>query len=110
MLSTHVLDLYNGVPAKNVAVTFYRDGEKMATLHTNADGRIPDLAEQGYAITSGTYELHFEVGQYFRERGVQMDTPFLDVAPIRFLLDDRANHYHVPLLVSPWGYQMYRGS
>jgi hydroxyisourate hydrolase len=110
MLSTHVLDLYRGVPAENVTVTFYRDGEKIATLQTNADGRIHDLAAQGYTITSGTYEMHFDIGRYFEQQGVQMDSPFLDVAPIRFLLDDRAKHYHVPLLVSPWGYQMYRGS
>lgn len=110
MLSTHVLDVYSGHPAQNVAVTFFCNDEKIATLHTNEDGRIPDLAEQGYTLASGTYELHFDIGSYFKAKQINADNPFLNIVPIRFELDATAKHYHVPLIVSPWGYQMYRGS
>ena len=98
-LSTHVLDTVRGRPAAGVAVELSRDGEVVASLETDGDGR----ARFG-AVAPGTYELAFAVGDYFDE------APFLDVVPIRFTVAEAGSHYHVPLLVSPWSYSTYRGS
>jgi len=98
-LSTHVLDTVRGRPAAGVAIELRRDGEPLATVVTDADGRAK-LGEP----EAGEYELVFAVGDYFGER------PFLDRVPIRFRIADAAVHYHVPLLVSPWSYSTYRGS
>jgi 5-hydroxyisourate hydrolase len=77
---------------------------------TNADGRMDRPLLEGAAFAFGTYQLEFHVGDYFRARGVTLaDPPFLDVIPIRFGIAEAA-HYHVPLLVSPYGYSTYRGS
>jgi len=78
---------------------------------TNADGRVdaPLLADRD--LTNGTYELRFMAGDYLRARGVKIPEPaFLDVIPIRFGIADSSQHYHVPLLLSPYGYSTYRGS
>jgi 5-hydroxyisourate hydrolase len=77
---------------------------------TNADGRFDRPLLDGAAFKLGPYELAFHVGDYFRARGAALtDPPFLDVIPIRFSVTEDA-HYHVPLLVSPYGYSTYRGS
>ncbi len=115
-LTTHVLDTASGTPAEGLSIDLYRlDGEareKVTTVVTNADGRIdggPILA--GESFVAGTYELVFHAGDYLRRRGVTLTEPaFLDVIPIRFGLSDVTAHYHVPLLVSPYGYSTYRGS
>ena len=99
-LSTHVLDTARGVPAAGVSIELRgADGEVVATVETNEDGR----AAFG-DIEAGDYELSFAVGDYFGERD------FLDRIPIRFRIADSASKYHVPLLVSPWAYSTYRGS
>lgn len=110
-LTTHVLDTARGLPAEGVAVTLYRleDGtrRRLAEMRTNADGRTdtPILPEDGFQ--TGDYELVFHAGEYLRAHGAP-DT-FLDLVPLRFRMTEAA-HYHVPLLLSPFGYSTYRGS
>ena len=112
-LTTHVLDTAHGCPAAGLWVELSRieDGGHVAVLGavTNADGRCdaPLLADD--AMQVGTYELLFHVGNYFRGRGMT-EPAFLDAVPVRFAIADPAAHYHVPLLVSPYGYTSYRGS
>jgi 5-hydroxyisourate hydrolase len=115
-LTTHVLDTMHGRPAAGVGVELIRingDGSRATIVRTrtNADGRtdVPLLA--GAAFATGSYELMFHIGDYFRARGVGLaDPPFLDVVPIRFQIAEPDDHYHVPLLASPWSYSTYRGS
>lgn len=116
-LSTHVLDVVTGGPARGVAVELRRlspDGaaEPVARAVTNADGRTDAPLLAGGELRAGTYELVFHVGDYFRARGTPglAEPPFLDQVPIRFGIADPDGHYHVPLLVSPWSYSTYRGS
>ena len=78
---------------------------------TNDDGRADGLMLAGAAFTPGVYELEFHGGDYFRELGVVSGAPpFLDVVPVRFGISQAGQHYHVPLLISPFGYSTYRGS
>jgi 5-hydroxyisourate hydrolase len=110
-LTTHVLDTANGIPASGVAVTLVdAAGEEIAHATTNADGRLeaPILSGDGFA--PGRYALEFAIGDYFRRLGMTLPDPaFLDTVVIAFGIADDA-HYHVPLLVSPFGYSTYRGS
>jgi 5-hydroxyisourate hydrolase len=111
-LTTHVLDTTIGRPAVGVRVVLRREGETLplAEARTNADGRLDKPLLEGAAFQPGGYELEFHVGDYFRARGAALaDPPFLDVIPLRFAVTEDA-HYHVPLLVSPYGYSTYRGS
>lgn len=114
-LTTHVLDTALGAPARAMDVTLYRlEGDariKLAEMQTNADGRTdtPILPKQGFA--PGTYELVFSAGAYLDRTGVAPEDPrFLNEIPIRFGISDPEAHYHVPLLLSPFGYSTYRGS
>lgn len=116
-LSTHVLDVVAGGPARGVAVELRRlapDGaaERVGRAVTNADGRTDAPLLAGGDLRAGTYELVFHVGDYFRARGAPglAEPPFLDRVPIQFGVADPDGHYHVPLLVSPWSYSTYRGS
>ena len=116
-LSTHVLDVVAGGPARGVVVELRRlvpDGaeEPVAKAVTNADGRTDVPLLTGADLRAGAYELTFHVGDYFRARGTPglADPAFLDRVPIRFGIADPDGHYHVPLLVSPWSYSTYRGS
>jgi 5-hydroxyisourate hydrolase len=114
-LTTHVLDTTNGQPGAGLVVElFCIEGEVrrlLARLTTNADGRTPEPLLAGADLERGTYELVFHVGGYFRARGVALSEPaFLDQVPVRFGIADPDRHYHVPLLVSPYGYSTYRGS
>ena len=109
-LSTHVLDTATGKPAAAVRVVLRRDGAVLVDTRTNADGRTDKPLLDGPAFANGSYELTFHMGDYFRARGTAVsDPPFLDVIPLRFSIAEDA-HYHVPLLVSPFGYSTYRGS
>lgn len=114
-LSTHVLDLVAGGPAEGVAVTLWRGETLLFAGATNGDGRCPEIAAVGQ-LEPGIYRLEFAVAAYFRDRGVTLsDPPFLGVVPIAFGIaepaeDGKGGHYHVPLLVSPFGYSTYRGS
>ena len=115
-LSTHVLDTMHGRPAGGMAVALYTTKGPDATLvkrfALDGDGRNPggplyDSAQ----LKAGTYRLVFDVAEYFRSRGVALpDPPFLDQVTLDFGIADAAQHYHVPLLVSPWSYSTYRGS
>jgi 5-hydroxyisourate hydrolase len=112
-LTTHVLDTTHGRPAAGVRVELLRvQGEQLERLlstQTNADGRTDGPLLEGEQFQLGTYELVFHVGQYFQRLSTRIEHPFLDVVPVRFgLAEDK--HYHVPLLVSPFGYSTYRGS
>jgi len=109
-LSTHVLDTATGKPAAAVRVVLRRDGAVLVDTRTNADGRTDKPLLDGPAFANGSYELTFHMGDYFRACGTAVsDPPFLDVIPLRFSIAEDA-HYHVPLLVSPFGYSTYRGS
>jgi 5-hydroxyisourate hydrolase len=115
-LTTHVLDTAAGLPAEGLVIDLYRlDGaarEKLKSVVTNSDGRVdggPVLV--GESFVPGEYELVFHAGDYLRTRGNELPKPaFLDVIPIRFGIADKSAHYHVPLLLSPYGYSTYRGS
>ena len=107
--STHVLDTMHGRPAAGMTVALSGPDGEIARGTTNADGRCPELA-QG-AIPPGRYTLRFSVADYFRTQGVALpDPPFLDEVTVDFGITAEGGHYHVPLLVSPYGYSTYRGS
>lgn len=115
-LTTHVLDTALGKPAAGLAIDLFRiEGDvrtHLKTVTTNSDGRVdggPILI--GDSFVAGIYELVFRAGDYLRASGVELPEPaFLDLVPIRFGIADTTAHYHVPLLISPYGYSTYRGS
>jgi 5-hydroxyisourate hydrolase len=109
-LTTHVLDTALGKPAAGLRIEVWRDG-LIKTIVTNADGRADAPLLEGAAFTAGQYELRFHAGDYLRAQGLELAEPlFLDVIPIRFGIADATQHFHVPLLLSPFGYSTYRGS
>jgi hydroxyisourate hydrolase len=105
-LTTHVLDTMRGIPAAGMKIELWSlDQSKMLkSVSTNSDGRTETPLHAGNEMAAGNYELVFHVGDYFGERR------FLDRVPVRFVISDAAAKYHVPLLVSPWAYNTYRGS
>jgi len=118
-LTTHVLDTAAGRPAKGIGIELHRieaSGARLAggpllSLAANADGRCDHPLLEGATLLAGVYELVFQAGRYFAGQGVGLPTPpFLDEVVIRFGIADPAGHYHVPLLLSPYGYATYRGS
>ncbi|MEM1388035.1 MAG: hydroxyisourate hydrolase [Pseudomonadota bacterium] len=113
-LTTHVLDTSRGSPGAGIAVTLYRiegaSRQEMAQAVTNADGRTDAPILPQARFQTGRYELVFAAGEYLRQAGHPLSDPvFLDEIPIRFGMAEAA-HYHVPLLLSPYGYSTYRGS
>jgi len=113
-LTTHVLDTARGCPAEGLKIDLYRlDGETrmhLRSLTTNADGRTDEQILPAAEFQTGTYELLFHCGDYLDANGTPPEEPrFLDVVPLRFGMSEAA-HYHVPLLLSPFGYSTYRGS
>ncbi len=115
-LSTHVLDTMHGTPAGGMGVALYITEGEVATLVKrfvlNADGRNPDgLLYDSATLKAGTYRLVFDVQAYFRAKGVPLPEPaFLNRVSLDFGVADPRQHYHVPLLVTPWSYSTYRGS
>ena len=113
-LTTHVLDTAAGCPASGVGVALFRmrpERKLIAEASTNADGRLDSPLLGDAALASGVYELVFQAGDYFRARHDDLpEPPFVDEVVIRFGIADANQHYHVPLLVSPWSYSTYRGS
>jgi 5-hydroxyisourate hydrolase len=115
-LTTHVLDTGLGRPAQGLRIQLMRmngeEAELIKTVFTNVDGRVdggPMLAGDEFRV--GQYQLLFHAGDYLKGTGAPVTEPaFLDVIPIRFGISDTTAHYHVPLLLSPYGYSTYRGS
>jgi 5-hydroxyisourate hydrolase len=110
-LTTHVLNTAGGVPAAGLQVELFMGEKLLKSAVTNSDGRLDSPLLEGPDLTVGTYELRFHAGDYLRAGGAALPDPaFLDVIPIRFGIADATAHYHVPLLLSPYGYSTYRGS
>ena len=113
-LTTHILDTANGCPAEGVQIDLVAfdglDERPVRSVRTNADGRSDAPVAEGDELPAGVYELRFHVGDYLRATFADLPSPaFLDVVPIRFGVS-ADEHYHVPLLISPYGYSTYRGS
>lgn len=118
-LTTHVLNTAEGIPGAGITIELYREADAgdgagwqlIKTVVTNEDGRCDAPLLEGDDFVRGTYELHFLAGAYFEARGVSGTEPkFLDRIVLRVGLAEPAQHYHVPLLVSPYSYSTYRGS
>ena len=113
-LTTHILDTAHGGPANDVAVRLFSIGSERILIKsdtTNSDGRLDSPLLDETSMASGTYEIEFDIGEYFRKLEVAMDDPaFVDEVVLRFGIANTDQHYHVPLLVSPWSYSTYRGS
>ncbi len=120
-VTTHILDTSRGVPAKGVGIALYRldeihdgDGQKRTLVVeavTNEDGRCGKPLMEGDEFVEGNYEFEFDIGAYFKSPGEKDQSfPFLNTVILRVGLSNRDDHYHVPLLVSPFGYSTYRGS
>jgi 5-hydroxyisourate hydrolase len=107
-LSTHVLDIARGVPGIGIDVALFSLGDdgvsEIARETTDADGRI--VAPFGGPLAPGLYELRFYVDEYFEELEL---ISMYDEIPVRFTIHDESRHYHIPLLLAPWGYSTYRG-
>jgi 5-hydroxyisourate hydrolase len=114
-VTTHVLDAAQGRPAAGMQIDLFSiDGESRSlvrTVETNADGRTDEPVIPKGELATGVYELVFHAGSYLEAAGLVDGSPlFLDVIPIRFGIADAGEHYHVPLLLSPYSYSTYRGS
>ena len=113
-LTTHVLDIYSGKPGKGIKVElFYINSQERTKLNSivlNSDGRSDSPLVEKDKFKTGKYELVFYIGDYFKNILKSKATPFLDDVVIRFRISNNSEHYHVPLLVSPWSYSTYRGS
>ena len=112
-LTTHILDTSRGKPAANVAIRLIRlqpERETVVHAQSNSDGRTDTPLLAAETMLAGQYELEFDIGDYFRSAGLIVDDPaFLETVVIRFSVS-ADEHYHVPLLASPWSYSTYRGS
>ncbi len=110
-ITTHVLDTASGRPASGVPVVLEKqEGTAWAVLGqgtTNDDGRIADLLPAGSRLVTGVYRMRFDTGTYFAQTGTGGFYPLVDVV---FHVQDTDVHYHIPLLLSPFGYSTYRGS
>ena len=112
-LTTHVLDIYSGKPGKGIKVDVYhvsKQRNKLNSIVLNNNGRSVKPLVQGTDFKEGEYELAFFVGDYFKQITNLPKTPFLNEVVVRFGISNSNEHYHVPLLVSPWSYSTYRGS
>jgi 5-hydroxyisourate hydrolase len=110
-ITTHILDISSGSPARGVAVTLERqtveNWEIIGKGATDADGRLRDLLDSGEALQAGNYRLTFDTETYFANQQIE---GFYPQVTIIFTVRDASQHYHVPLLLSPFGYSTYRGS
>ena len=114
-LTTHILDTARGVPARGVDIILYeltgQGRREIVSMTTNCDGRTDHPLLDADRLRAGTFEIEFHVGAYFSSGSAVGAKPeFLDIVPVRFTIADPSQHYHVPLLVSPWSYTTYRGS
>jgi 5-hydroxyisourate hydrolase len=113
-LTTHVLDISAGLPAGGVRIELHArqpEGLRLlTTMATGADGRLPSPLLSGAQFTAGSYLLKFHTAEYFRSRGVKLPEPaFIEHASIEIGIAAADQHYHVPLLIAPWSYSVYRG-
>lgn len=110
-ITTHVLDTAAGRPAAGVPLTLFQaehdTWRELASGVTNSDGRVAGLLEGFDPLPGGDFRMHFATGVYFEQQQIEIFYPWVDVV---FRLDDRGEHYHIPLLLSPFGYSTYRGS
>lgn len=110
-ISTHILDTARGTPAADVSISLYRlknnQWDCLGDGKTNTDGRVSDLCEQQSNLSAGIYKMHFASGDYFSTMG---DAVFYPYAEVVFVIGKNTAHYHIPLLLSPFGYSTYRGS
>ena len=114
-LTTHVLDTAAGIPAAGIVIDLYRcnqpDRHLLLSVTTNGDGRCDMPLLEGADFAAGRYQLVFHAANYLRTVGTSLpEMPFLDEIVIAFGIDNADQHYHVPLLFSPYGYSTYRGS
>ena len=118
-LTTHVLDTALGRPGAGISVSAYRievaadaaTRQHLNSVVTNQNGRCDEALLEGDAFTAGIYELVFSLAEYFAASGQKLsDPPFVGEVVLRVGIADATQHYHVPLLVSPWSYSTYRGS
>ena len=113
-LTTHVLDTYSGKPGKNIKVDVYyllkNKRNKLNSVVLNTDGRTTKPLVEEADFKEGQYELVFFIGDYFKKITNLPKPPFLDEVIIKFGISNPNEHYHVPLLVSPWSYSTYRGN
>lgn len=113
-LTTHVLDTTRGRPGAGICVELYEFGEErrfLSSLSTDDDGRSAKPLLEGAAMRPGIYELVFHAGDYFRDAGIELPEPaFFERVVVRFRIASADQHYHLPLLLSPYGYTTYRGS
>ena len=116
VLTTHVLDTSRGCPAEGIKISLYSvsldyNFELIGSGQTNSDGRLENALLSGSDFCEGTYQLVFHISEYMKSNFVdQFNGLFLEDIPIRFNILNRREHYHVPLLLSPFGYSTYRGS
>ncbi len=110
-ITTHILDTSTGKPAEGVAIRLFKsqgdDWQTLASGITNADGRISDLLDKGDTLEAGAYRMHFETKAYFENKDEQGFYPYVDIV---FEIDASGTHYHIPLLLTAYGYSTYRGS
>lgn len=114
-LTTHVLDASRGLPGKGITIELFeiKNGNRrlLTTVITNDDGRCDNRLLEGADFVQGQYELVFHTANYFKSQGIVLDEPpFLDEVVIRFGVSKTDEHYHVPLLISPYSYSTYKGS
>jgi 5-hydroxyisourate hydrolase len=109
-LTTHILDTTKGKPAQNVTIILYKNNNnnfvEIASGITNADGRIPDLLPKELLLENGIYKIKFDTQSYFDSQSIPTFYPFVEII---FTINS-TQHYHVPLLLNPFGYSTYRGS
>ena len=106
-ISTHVLDTSRGQPAAGIKITLTRGDEVLGSGVTDNDGRVKTLLADGRKLGIGMHKLVFEVGEYLSARN---EAAFYERIAIEFVVSSESDHYHVPLLLSPFGYSTYRGS
>ena len=110
-LSVHVLDLQTGEPTAGIAVTLEQHAGKdwlpLAAGTTDGEGRVRELFPAGRVLTKGEYRIVFNTGEHYRRIG---KPGFFPRVPVEFNVDDTTRHYHIPLLLSPFGYSTYRGN